>query len=75
MIGRLLALAAAFLAAPVSAALTPAEQRMATTVQSEQDRTLGLLERMVNQNSGTLNLAGVEAVGRMVRAELEPLGF
>jgi glutamate carboxypeptidase len=60
---------------PAAAALTPAEQRMAATVKSEQDRTLALLERMVNQNSGTLNLAGVEAVGRMVRAELEPLGF
>ncbi|MCW3798109.1 M20/M25/M40 family metallo-hydrolase [Sphingomonas sp. BN140010] len=76
MIGRLLALAvAAFLASPATAALTPAEQRMAATVQAENDRTLGLLERMVNQNSGTLNLAGVEAVGRMIRAELEPLGF
>ena len=34
-----------------------------------------MLEKWVNQNSGTLNLAGVEAVGKMVRAELEPLGF
>ena len=75
MIRRLLALAAVLLATPAAAALTPTEQRMATTVQAEQDRTLGLLERMVNQNSGTLNLAGVEAVGRTVRAELEPLGF
>jgi len=77
MIRRLLALGAALLlaATPATAALTPAEQHMAATVQSEGDRTLALLERMVNQNSGTLNLAGVEAVGRMVRAELEPLGF
>ena len=29
----------------------------------------------VNQNSGSLNSPGVEAVGRMLRAELEPLGF
>jgi glutamate carboxypeptidase len=29
----------------------------------------------VNQNSGSLNLDGVEAVARMMRAELEPLGF
>jgi glutamate carboxypeptidase len=29
----------------------------------------------VNQNSGSLNFPGVEAVGRMMRAELEPLGF
>jgi glutamate carboxypeptidase len=30
---------------------------------------------MVNQNSGSLNLEGVEAVGRMMHAELEALGF
>ena len=36
---------------------------------------IALLEKLVNQNSGSLNLAGVEAVGRMMRAELEPLGF
>jgi glutamate carboxypeptidase len=71
-------LAALFaLAAPVaaSAKLSAAEQRMIRTVDAEQERTLGLLEKLVNQNSGSLNLAGVEAVGRMMRAELEPLGF
>ncbi|HEY5721568.1 MAG TPA: M20/M25/M40 family metallo-hydrolase [Allosphingosinicella sp.] len=71
----LLLLAAA--AAPVSAQarLAPAEQKMVRTVEAEKDRTVSLLERLVNQNSGSLNLAGVEAVGRMMRAELEPLGF
>src|SRR4051812_46068648 len=69
-------LVAALAAAPVAAAgLSPAERRMVATVDAEQDRTIALLERMVNQNSGSMNLAGVEAVGRMVRAELEPLGF
>jgi glutamate carboxypeptidase len=71
-------IAAALAAAPAAAAaagLSPAERRMVATVDSEQARTIALLERMVNQNSGSMNLAGVEAVGRMVRAELEPLGF
>lgn len=54
---------------------TAAERTMMTTVQSEHARHVDLLERMVNVNSGTLNLAGVRAVGDMVRAELEPLGF
>ena len=54
---------------------TPAERTMMQTVTAEQDRHVALLERMVNQNSGTLNLPGVRAVGEMVRAELEPLGF
>ena len=62
-------------AAPVSAALTPAETKMAATVDAEYERTVGLLERLVNQNSGSMNLEGVEIVGRMMRAELEPLGF
>ncbi len=48
---------------------------MIETVAAERERSVQLLERLVNQNSGTLNLAGVEAVGRMMRAELEPLGF
>jgi len=61
--------------APLDALPTTAEQRMIATVDAEQKRTLALLEKLVNQNSGSLNSAGVEAVGRMVRAEFEPLGF
>ena len=63
------------IAAPAAAQLSAPEQRMIRTVEQERERTIALLERMVNQNSGTLNLPGVEAVGRMARAELEPLGF
>ena len=48
---------------------------MAEAVDRESDRTIALLERLVNRNSGTLNLEGVRAVGQMMRAELEPLGF
>lgn len=48
---------------------------MAAAVDAEQARTIALLERLVNQNSGSLNLEGVRAVGEMMRAELEPLGF
>ncbi|HYD36253.1 MAG TPA: M20/M25/M40 family metallo-hydrolase [Allosphingosinicella sp.] len=70
-------LALLFLAVPAaaSAELAPAERRMQQTVTQEAERTIQLLERLVNQNSGTLNLEGVRAVGDMVRAELEPLGF
>lgn len=62
---------------PAAAQAQPgrAERTMMQTVTQEHDRHIALLERMVNQNSGTLNLAGVRAVGDMVRAELEPLGF
>jgi glutamate carboxypeptidase len=60
---------------PADAALNRAEQAMIATVDAEQARTLAMLEKWVNQNSGTLNAAGVKAVGDMLRAELEPLGF
>ena len=63
------------IAAPAAAKLTPAETRMIDTVKAEEARTVTLLETLVNQNSGSLNLPGVEQVGRMIRAELEPLGF
>lgn len=63
------------LAAPALAQTPQAERTIMATVLAEHDRHIDLLERMVNVNSGTLNLEGVEAVGRMVRAELEPLGF
>jgi glutamate carboxypeptidase len=59
----------------LSAKLSPQERKMVQLVEQEKDRTISLLERLVNQNSGSQNLAGVEAVGRMMRAELEPLGF
>ena len=60
---------------PAAAQLRPAEARMIATIDAENARTVAMLEKWVNQNSGTMNLEGVEAYGRMVRAELEPLGF
>lgn len=63
------------LAPAAQAKLTKAESGMAKTVEAEQARSLALLEKLVNQNSGSLNLEGVEKVGAMMRAELEPLGF
>ena len=75
MLRSLIAFLALALAAPASAQLTAAEQKMQQSIDAEQDRTVAMLERWVNQNSGTMNFAGVEAVGRMLRAELEPIGF
>lgn len=62
-------------ASPALAQTSEAERIMASTVVAEHDRHVALLERMVNQNSGTLNLPGVRAVGEMLRPELEALGF
>jgi len=74
-IAPVLALLALTFSAAAEARLTGAEQRMSRTVDAEQARSIALLERMVNQNSGTLNLPGVKAVADMVRPEFEQLGF
>jgi glutamate carboxypeptidase len=48
---------------------------MTTTVDAEQQRTIGMLERWVDQNSGTQNIAGVKAVRDMVEPGFKALGF
>ena len=55
--------------------LTPEEKRIVARVDANGDEGLALLERLVNTNSGTMNLAGVRAVGDLLRGALEPLGF
>lgn len=62
-------------AGQASAALSPAEKVMVRTVDSEQQRTTAFLQRIVDQNSGTMNIAGVEAVRQMVESEFQKLGF
>jgi glutamate carboxypeptidase len=61
--------------APALAQLSPAEQKMVQTIDSEKERTVAMLAKWVEQNSGTMNFAGVKRVGEMLRSELEPLGF
>jgi glutamate carboxypeptidase len=56
-------------------ALTPEEQRIVAAVDAGNAQALALLERVVNINSGSMNFAGVRAVGDVFRAELEGLGF
>lgn len=55
--------------------LSPAEARMTASVDAGYQRSITLLERLVNQNSGTMNGAGVAATGEMMGAELRALGF
>lgn len=65
----------ALVPATAQAKLSAAEARMAKTVDAEYERSVALLQKLVDQNSGTMNFAGVETVGKLMRAELEPLGF
>ena len=55
--------------------LTPAEQKMRTYVQQRAAEQVAFLEKVVNINSGTMNQAGVRAVGDAFATELKDLGF
>ena len=72
----LAALAAVALASPAfGLPKDAAERKMVATVEADHARNLKLLEELVLVNSGTMNLAGVERVGQMLRPEFEQLGF
>lgn len=61
-------------AAP-SAKLTPIEQRIRDYVRAHENEQIAFLEKAVNINSGTLNLAGVRQVGRLFAPEFASIGF
>jgi len=72
----LAALAAVAAATPAFAApKDAAERKMVAAVEADSARNVKLLEELVRVNSGTMNLAGVERVGQMLRPEFEQLGF
>ncbi len=77
MVKPALVLAALILTPAVAHAAPPTsrEQVMLTTIDAEQTRSLALLQRVVDQNSGSRNSAGVRAVYEMLRPEFEALGF
>jgi glutamate carboxypeptidase len=58
-----------------AAPLSPAERAAVRAVDAHNAEALALLQRMVNINSGTMNLAGVRAVGDVLRPQLVALGF
>src|SRR3954465_15159917 len=75
---RLFGLASvALLSFAVNAAsgLNANERALAKYVDAHDAEALALLERVVNINSGTQNIAGVQEVGRVFRSELDALGF
>ena len=53
----------------------PPERAIVSAVDAGNADALALLERAVNINSGTHNLAGVRLVGDLFRKELDALGF
>jgi glutamate carboxypeptidase len=71
----LASIATSLSAGPSSEPLSASELVLVRYVDAHNDEGLALLERVVNINSGTHNLAGVREVGKIFRAELDALGF
>lgn len=69
---------AAVLTVPAAWGKTPAdrsEKAIVAYVKTQQDPAAVLLEKAVNINSGTMNFAGVRAVGDLFRPHFDALGF
>lgn len=55
--------------------LSELERKLVEIVDSEAEQAIALLERLVDINSGTMNLEGVREVGRVLAEEFEEIGF
>ena len=63
---------------PVSSAaqaLSPTEQKIREYVRAHEAEQIAFLEKAVNISSGTFNLQGVRAVGRLFEPEFSSIGF
>lgn len=69
------AAALAFSSSVLAAPKDSADAKMVAAIEADHERNVKLLEALVRVNSGTMNLAGVEQVGRMLTPEFEQLGF
>ncbi len=78
LLGTSLSLAASLLLASqcfAQQALTPQERAMVNAVDAERPAAVVLLEKIVNINSGTMNLPGVIAVKDVIEPQIAALGF
>ena len=55
--------------------LTAPERTMVSYIQANEQASNDLLKQLVEINSGTRNLEGVRAVGKLISAQLDELGF
>jgi len=74
---RLILIAIGAIAAHIgkTQSITPTEQQLVRTVESNMHWTYRILEESVNINSGTFNIPGVRATGDHYAKELRALGF
>ena len=71
----IVSIAAVLSLAQARPAIAPGELSLVRYIDAHNDASVSLLERVVNINSGTENLAGVRSVGAVFRAEFDALGF
>ena len=71
----MLFLAAAFVAGASAQVISPEQKAIVAYVDANEQASNELLEKLVNINSGTHNLEGVRAVGKVIMPQLEQLGF
>lgn len=62
-------------AVQTNAQLTKEEKKIIANINKEMPQTLQMLERLVNINSGTLNVEGVRKTGDILRKEFDKIGF
>jgi len=66
---------ALILAHSAHAQISKLEKKITSSVDANNSHALKLLEEVVNINSGSMNLSGVQKVGQIFKARLDALGF
>ena len=64
-----------FVSLALSDGLSKAEKTIQTYVDKHMEEAIDLVEKVVNINSGTLNIDGNKTVGKIFQTELDQLGF
>jgi len=64
-----------FVSLAFSSGLSKVEKTIQTYVNKHTEEAINLIEKVVNINSGTLNIDGNKAVGEIFQTELDQLGF
>jgi glutamate carboxypeptidase len=64
-----------FVSLAFSGGLNNAEKKIQIYVDTHTEEAISLVEKVVNINSGTLNIDGNKTVGKIFQAELDQLGF
>lgn len=70
-----LALLLAVQSSAIARPLDHTERLMVAHIRAGHERSVALLQKLVDINSGTMNIAGVQQVGNVMQRQLQSLGF